>query len=92
MEKKKEVLVADAKKRLADILVSVSWRDIANNYFNRSSSWFYHKFDGIDGNGGTGGFTPEEAEQLYGALNDLADRIRRSAESLRPVEELRKTA
>lgn len=33
---------------------------------------------GIDGNGGIGGFTPEEAEQLRGALVDLSDRIRRA--------------
>ena len=35
------------------------------------ASWFYHKLDGIDGNGGEGGFTPEEAEQIRGALMDL---------------------
>lgn len=44
------------KQRLQDILLSVSWRDIANTYFDRSASWLYHKLDGIDGNGGVGGF------------------------------------
>ena len=33
---------------------------------------------GIDGNGGIGGFAPEEAEQLRDALVDLSDRIRRA--------------
>lgn len=72
----------EIKDNLDDVLTAVSWRDFANTYFHRSSSWFYHKMDGIDGNGGTGGFTPEEAEQLRGALCDLADRIRRAADSI----------
>ncbi len=72
----------EIKDKLDDVLTAVSWRDFANTYFHRSSSWFYHKMDGIDGNGGTGGFTPEEAEQLRGALCDLADRIRRAADSI----------
>lgn len=71
------------KKRLDDILLAVSWREFSNNYFHRSSSWLYHKMDGIDGNGGVGGFTPEEAEQMQGALFDLSERIRRAAESIK---------
>ncbi|MCM1079715.1 MAG: DUF5053 domain-containing protein [Bacteroidales bacterium] len=71
------------KTRLSDILISISWRDLSRTYFNRSASWFYHKFDGIDGNGGVGGFTPDEADKLYCALNDLADRIRKAAENIK---------
>ena len=37
---------------------------------------------GIDGNGGIGGFTPEEAEQLKGALIDLSNRIRHAANNI----------
>ena len=48
-------------------------------------SWFQHKIYGIDGNGGVGGFTPQEIEQLRGALYDLSDRIRRSADKLSPA-------
>ena len=70
------------KQRLQDILLSVSWRDIANTYFDRSASWLYHKLDGIDGNGGVGGFTDQEKEQLRGALVDLSDRIRRAADNI----------
>ncbi len=70
------------KQRLQDILLSVSWRDIANTYFERSASWLYHKLDGIDGNGGVGGFTDKEKEQLRGALVDLSDRIRRAADNI----------
>lgn len=79
------VMITDMKERIKDIQMAVSWRDFANTYFSRSSSWFYHKMDGIDGNGGVGGFTPEEAEQMRNALFDLADRIRRAAENVRAV-------
>ncbi|MBQ6203613.1 MAG: DUF5053 domain-containing protein [Prevotella sp.] len=79
---KSPVLISDMKKRIKDIQMAISWREFANTYFQRSSSWFYHKLDGIDGNGGEGGFTPEEAEQMRGALIDLSDRIRRAAESI----------
>ena len=70
------------RNKLTDILVTVSWREIARTYFNKSASWLYHKLDGIDGNGGKGGFSDSEREQFRGALFDLADRIRRTAESI----------
>ena len=79
---RKQVVVSDMKQRLADINLSVSWMDFANKYFHKSSSWFYHKLNGIDGNGGTGGFNEEEIEQLRGSLFDLSNRIRRAAESI----------
>ena len=75
-------ITTDMKKKLRDIQMAISWRDFANTYFQRSSSWFYHKMDGIDGNGGVGGFTTEEAEQLRGALFDLSRRIRVAAENI----------
>ena len=70
------------KQRLQDILLSVSWREVANTYFDRSASWLYHKLDGIDGNGGKGGFNASEAEQMRDALIDLSNRIRRAADSI----------
>ena len=76
------VVVTDMKRKVRAILMSVSWRDFANTYFQKSSSWFYHKMDGIDGNGGTGGFNQQEAEQMRGALIDLSNRIRRAAENI----------
>ena len=76
------VVVTDMKKKLKDVLMAISWREFANTYFQRSSSWFYHKMDGIDGNGGKGGFNEEEVEQMRGALIDLSNRIRRAAENL----------
>ena len=76
------VKITDMNQRLGDILFAVSWRDLSRTYFDKSVSWLYHKMDGIDGNGGTGGFTPHEAEQMKGALCDLADRIRRAADNI----------
>ncbi len=77
-----KTLVTDVKQKMSDILIAISWREVARTYFGKSSSWLYHKLDGIDGNGGTGGFTVDEAAQLKGALCDLADRIRRAADTI----------
>lgn len=76
------IVITDMKKRLSDIMMAISWRDFSNTYFKRSSSWFYHKMDGIDGNGGVGGFSEAETEQMRGALIDLSERIRRAAENI----------
>ncbi len=70
------------KMKLQDILLSITWRDIARRYFGKSSGWLYHKMDGIDGNGGKGDFSPEEAKQLQAALYDLSDRIRAAADKI----------
>lgn len=78
----KEAVITDMKQKISDVLMAISWRDFANTYFQHSSSWFYHKMDGIDGNGGVGGFTPAEAEQMRGALLDLSSRIRKAAENI----------
>ena len=49
--------ITDMKKKASDILLAISWRELANSYFHKSSSWLYHKMDGIDGTGGKGGFS-----------------------------------
>jgi len=67
---------------MQDILLAISWRELAHSYFGKSSSWLYHKLDGIDGNGGVGGFSDEEKEKLKGALCDLSYRIRVCADKL----------
>lgn len=74
----KEVITM--KSKMSDILVSISWSDLSRKYFGKSNSWLYHKMDGRDGNGKPTSFSPEEAEQLKGALCDLADRIRKAAD------------
>ena len=74
--------MATMKTKLNDILLSITWRDIAHRYFGKSSSWLYHKMDGIDGNGGKGEFSPAEAKQLQMALYDLSDRLRAAADRI----------
>ena len=79
--------VANQKKltmmqQLDDIVIDVSWRQIAQDYFGKSSSWIYNKLHGRDGNGGEGGFTDIEKLQLQGALYDIAERIRRAASTI----------
>lgn len=81
MQNNNEIL-SDAKARLSDILVAVSWREIARTYFGKSSSWLYHKLDGIKGDGSDGGFSVQETQQLKSALNDLASRITDAASKL----------
>ena len=71
------------RKQLEDILLEVSWAKLSKKYFDRSPSWIYHKMDGIDGNGKEVGFSPQELEEFRGALYDLAERIRKSADLLK---------
>lgn len=79
----KAPIISDAKTRLSDILLAISWREVSRKYFGKSSSWLYHKLDGIKSDGTPGGgFSEEEALQLAAALNDTADRIRKAASSL----------
>ena len=39
------------KRDNIDLLLDINIGSIARKYFKKSSSWLYHKFDGIDGNG-----------------------------------------
>lgn len=80
--KSSAVLTSDAKKRLSDILLAISWSDIARTYFGKSVSWFYQKFDGIRGDMAPGGFTQAETLQLKNALLDLSERIKTAANKL----------
>lgn len=73
---------SSVKQRIQDIQMLVSWREIAHTYFGRSSSWLYHKLDGIDGNGGVGGFSDEEKMMLRGALCEVSNRIRAAADRI----------
>ncbi len=81
--KEERTIISDAKERLSDILTEVSWREIARTYFGKSSSWLYHKLNGVKSDGTEGGgFTMSEAEQLKEALLDLSTRISTAAKSL----------
>lgn len=72
--------MAKLRAKLNDILVSVSWGEIAMNYFDQKPSWLYHKLEIEAGN--EEGFTDEELFKFKGALCNLADRIIRVSESL----------
>lgn len=74
--------VKSVKQELSDILLIVSWREVARTYFGKSSSWLYHKLDGIDGNGGTGGFSLGEKQELRDALLDLSKKIETCAKRI----------
>ncbi len=80
--KTRENRITDMKARMQDIYLAISWRELARTYFDKSVPWFQQKMYGQDGNGGVGGFTPEEAVKLQNALFDLSNRIRRAGESI----------
>lgn len=78
-----KTVISDAKEKLSDILTEVSWREIARTYFGKSSSWLYHKLNGIKSDGSEGGgFSEEEAIRLKEALLDLSNRITKAANTL----------
>ena len=71
------------KRQVSDILLDISWAKIAQKYFGKSSSWMYHKLDGIDGNGNKSDFTYSEKLELKKALFDFSERIRHAAENIK---------
>jgi len=72
----------DIKPVLNDIILDITWSKISKRYFGKSSSWIYNKINGIDGNGGEGGFTDAEREQLKNALIDFSYRLQIVSEQL----------
>lgn len=71
------------KQQLWDIIVEVSWGSISEQYFKKSRSWLSKKMNGKGFNGEENvDFTPEEKEQLRGALVDLSERIKKAAHNI----------
>lgn len=64
------------KEKLTDILLILSWREFSRHYFGKSSSWMYHKLDGIDP------IKPNEKEKLKQSLIDLSERIKCVADKI----------
>ncbi len=83
VKKQEHLKLTHTKEQLKDILIEVSWAKISQQYFGKSASWIYNKLSEIDGNGGKGGFTEKEKEQLKGALYDLSERIRNTANNFK---------
>lgn len=69
-------------QQMDDIFDAITWGNLARTYFDKSASWFYNKMKGIDGNGKPTEFNLEERMQFRAALCDLADRIRRAADTI----------
>lgn len=78
----RETQTETMKAQLSDLLISISWSDLARRYFGKSGSWLYHKLDGIDSNKKPTEFSEEEKYILKGALVDLSDRIRHAADNI----------
>lgn len=56
--------ITDMKFRMSDIYLSVSWREVARTYFDKSVPWFQHKMYGIDGNGGEAWFHSRRSKPI----------------------------
>ena len=41
--RQKQEKITDMKKRMRDIYLAVSWREISRTYFDKSVSWFQQK-------------------------------------------------
>ena len=72
-----ETKAKPVKVQLDDILTDISWAKLSRRYFDKSSSWMYHKLDGING-----GFSDSERELLKEALLDFAQRIEDCADKI----------
>lgn len=67
------------KQALKDIIPAVSWSYIAEEYFQKSRSWFSQRMNGYHVNHKVASFTGEEFELLSNSLLDLSERIKKSA-------------
>lgn len=72
------------RQKVEEIMGAISWQYIVMNYYRKSSSWFYNKLHerDLNGYGRPERFTPEEIETLKGALVDIADKLRATADRL----------
>lgn len=70
------------KQTLSDILLDISWARLSVRYFGKSRSWLHQKLDGINSNGGEGGFSESEKAKLRLALKDLSARINAAADRI----------
>lgn len=81
MEADVMVATGNVRKVLSDVYEDINWAYLAKNYFGKSRSWLYHKFSGMN-NGKPDDFNDVDREKLKGALYDIADRLRKTADTL----------
>ncbi|GIZ15759.1 DUF5053 domain-containing protein [Capnocytophaga catalasegens] len=72
LEKAKELSV---KARLNEVLPILPLSYIAEQYFQKSKSWFYQRLNGNIVNGSPAQFTQEEIKTLNFALQDLSKKL-----------------
>ena len=73
----------DFKQALKDIVPAITWSYIAEEYFQKSRSWFSQRMNGYHVNNKAASFTDEEIDLLSNSLLDLSERIKKSALLLR---------
>lgn len=66
---------------LNEVYEDINWAYLAQNYFGKSRSWLYHKFSGRN-NGKPDDFSDIDRERLKGALVDISNRLRMTADKL----------
>lgn len=81
MEADVMVATGNVRKALSDVYEDINWAYLAKNYFGKSRSWLYHKFSSMN-NGKPDDFNDVDREKLKGALYDIADRLRKTADTL----------
>lgn len=64
------------KKQLSNVLLLISWREFARRYFGKSSSWLYHKLDGLTE------FTETERMQMKSYLRNMAQELNDAADAI----------
>lgn len=72
---------ATVRQVLDDIYEEVNWAYLAKNYFGKSRSWLYHKFNGMN-NGRDDDFSDIDREKLRASLKDIAARVNEAADRL----------
>lgn len=70
-----------ARQILDEVYEDINWAYLAKNYFGKSRSWLYHKFNGMN-NGKADDFNEADRQKLKGALADIANRLRQASDRL----------
>lgn len=68
--------LSSVKSQLSNVLMLISWREFARRYFGKSSSWLYHKLDGITE------FTETERLQMKSYLRYMAEELNKAADAI----------
>lgn len=72
---------ATVRQILSDVYEQVNWAYLAKNYFGKSRSWLYHKFNGMN-NGRPDDFSDIDRGKLKMSLQDIAAQINNAADRL----------